>query len=102
MFSITTIITALLAAGAPLVASAPVATENKLEARQNPTVVRLFRHRNHNGNDYSDMGIEAAGQCQSLPTSIIKGVSSFKLGVWKCRFFEGANCSGHSQWFDSD
>lgn len=48
------------------------------------------------------MGVDEVNVCQNLPTSVKDSVSSFKIGVYKCRFFEHDGCTGKSQWFDED
>ncbi|KAL1631088.1 hypothetical protein SLS56_004614 [Neofusicoccum ribis] len=101
MYSKTLVFSAVMALVLPSFASPVAVPEAKLEARQNREAIRLWTDKDFSG-DWADLSITAYDECLALPSSVKDSVSSFKLGVWSCRFFEHDNCQGANQWFDSD
>ncbi|EKG18627.1 Beta/gamma crystallin [Macrophomina phaseolina MS6] len=100
MPSFQTIICAILAISAPLAAASPL-PEPELEARQSLSAIRFWVNSDYSG-AWADLSISSVGKCEQLPTAVKDRVSSFKLGLYNCRFYEHDNCQGANQWFDSD
>ncbi|KKY18774.1 putative beta gamma crystallin [Diplodia seriata] len=101
MYSKTIVLSAVMALILPGLASPMAVPEGQLEARQSREAIRLWSEKDFNG-VWADLSIEAYDKCLALPTSMKDNVSSFKLGVFNCRFYKDDNCQGPNQWFDSD